>query len=77
MNSNPSGISVYSGIKDKSLANTYGNELGKTRVTGYCIQFISLKDINLDILKKLYDIVLRQQIFCKYIAYVTHDRWVQ
>jgi len=47
------GISVYIlGIKDKKyLALTYGNELGKASVTGYCIKFKALKDINIDILK--------------------------
>jgi len=50
---NTSGISVYiMGIKDKKyLANTYGKELGKASVTGYCIKFKTLKDINTDILQ--------------------------
>jgi len=46
------GISVYIlGIKDKTyLANTYGKEIGKATVTGYCIKFKKVKDINTDIL---------------------------
>lgn len=50
---NTSGISVYIlGLKDKTyLAKTYGKKLGKASVTGYCIRFKTLKDINLDILE--------------------------
>lgn len=53
MSANTSGISVYiMGIKDKTyLAQTYGKELGKASVSGYCIKFKALKDINIDILK--------------------------
>ena len=50
---NTTGISVYiMGIKDKKyLANTYGKKLGKASVTGYCIKFKTIKDINIDILQ--------------------------
>jgi hypothetical protein len=50
---NTTGISVYiMGIKDKTyLPQTYGKKLGKASVTGYCIKFKSLKDINIDILE--------------------------
>ena len=53
MSANTTGISVYIlGIKDKSyLAETYKKKLGKASVSGYCIKFKSLKDINIDILK--------------------------
>jgi hypothetical protein len=53
MSANTTGISVYIlGIKDKKfLANTYGKKLGKASVTGYCIKFKTLKDINVDILE--------------------------
>ena len=53
MSANTSGISVYIlGIKDKTcLAKTYGKTLGKASVTGYCIKFKALKDINVDILE--------------------------
>jgi hypothetical protein len=53
MCANKTGISVYIlGIKDKAyLARTYGKKLGKASVTGYCIKFKTLKDINLDILE--------------------------
>jgi hypothetical protein len=53
ISANTTGISVYIlGIKDKNyLAKAYGRELGKANVTGYCIKFKALKDINIDILK--------------------------
>ena len=48
-----SGISVYIlGIEDKTyLAQTYREKLCKASVTGYCIKFKALKDINIDILE--------------------------
>lgn len=53
LSANTTGISVYVlGIKDKHyLAQTYGEKLGKASVSGYCIKFRALKDINVDILK--------------------------
>jgi hypothetical protein len=53
LSANTTGISVYIlGIKDKKyLAETYGKQLGKASVTGYCIKFKTLKDINIDILE--------------------------
>ena len=50
---NSTGISIYiMGIEDKKyLAQTYGKELGKASVTGYCIRFKTLKDINIDVLE--------------------------
>ena len=53
LSANKSGISVYIlGIKDKTyLAQTYGEKIGKASVTGYCIKFKVLKDINIDILE--------------------------
>ncbi len=52
LSANTSGISVYIlGIDDKAfLAKTYGEKLGKASVTGYCIKFKKLKDINVDTL---------------------------
>jgi hypothetical protein len=51
---NKAGISVYIlGIEDKKyLAEAYGKDLGKASVTGYCIKFKTLKDINVDVLEK-------------------------
>ena len=53
LSANTTGISVYIlGIKDKTyLAKTYGKKLGKASVTGYCIKFKTIKDINIDILQ--------------------------
>ena len=53
LSANTTGISVYIlGLKDKTyLAQTYGKEIGKASVTGYCIRFKTLKDINIDILE--------------------------
>jgi len=53
LSANTTGISVYIlGIKDKTyLAQTYGKQLGKASVTGYCIKFKTLKDINMDVLE--------------------------
>ncbi|HLY68402.1 MAG TPA: hypothetical protein VKR53_01660 [Puia sp.] len=52
LSANTTGISVYiMGLKDKTyLSQTYGKKLGKASVTGYCIKFKTLKDINIDIL---------------------------
>jgi hypothetical protein len=52
LSANTTGISVYiMGIDDKKyLAETYGKKIGKASVSGYCIKFKALKDINLDVL---------------------------
>src|ERR1041384_2782713 len=52
ISANTTGISVYIlGINDKTyLAKTYGKKIGKAGVTGYCIKFKTLQDINLDVL---------------------------
>jgi Domain of unknown function (DU1801) len=49
---NKTGISIYIlGIEDKKyLAETYASTLGKATVTGYCIRFKTLKDIDTDVL---------------------------
>ncbi len=53
LSANTTGISVYiMGIKDKTyLAQTYGKKIGKASVSGYCIKFKTLEDINMDILE--------------------------
>lgn len=53
LSANTTGISVYiMGIDDKTyLAQTYGKKLGKASVTGYCIKFKALKDINIEVLE--------------------------
>jgi len=54
LSANTSGISVYiMGLKDKTyLAKTYGKKLGKASISGYCIKFKSVKDINTDVLQE-------------------------
>ncbi len=54
LSANTTGISVYIlGIEDKKyLVQAYGKKIGKASVTGYCIKFKTLKDINIDVLKE-------------------------
>lgn len=54
LSANTTGISVYiMGIPDKKyLADTFGKKLGKATVTGYCIKFKSLKDIDPGVLEE-------------------------
>jgi hypothetical protein len=51
---NKSGISVHIlGIEDKTyLAKTFGKKLGKASVTGYCIRFKTINDIDLNVLEE-------------------------
>lgn len=53
LSANTTGISVYiMDIKDKKyLSQTYSEKLGKASITGYCIKFKTLKDINLEALE--------------------------
>ncbi|MBS1683660.1 MAG: DUF1801 domain-containing protein [Bacteroidetes bacterium] len=52
MSGNTTGISVYIlGLKDKKyLSDTYGENIGKASVTGYCIKFKKLADIDTEVL---------------------------
>lgn len=52
LSANTTGISVYIlGLSDKTyLAKTYGDKIGKASVSGYCIKFKSLKNINVETL---------------------------
>ena len=52
ISANTTGISVYiMGLPDKTyLAQTYGKTLGKASITGYCIKFKALKDIDIAVL---------------------------
>ena len=53
ISANSAGISVYvMGLNDKTyLPRAFGQKLGKASVTGYCIKFKSLADIEIDVLK--------------------------
>lgn len=53
LSANITGISVYiMGMKDKNyLKDKYADTLGKASITGYCIKFKSLKNINIEVLE--------------------------
>lgn len=53
LSANTTGISVYIiGIEDKKLlAESFGKEIGKASISGYCIKFKTLNDINIDVLE--------------------------
>ena len=53
LSANTTGISVYiMGLANKKyLPETYGQTIGKASVTGYCIKFKSLKDIDVQVLE--------------------------
>jgi len=55
ISANTNGISVYiMGLSDKAwLAQTYSEKLGKASVSGYCVKFRSLTDINIDVLEEM------------------------
>ena len=52
LSANTSGISVYIiGLDDKQfLSATYKDRLGRANISGYCIKFKSLKNINIEVL---------------------------
>ena len=54
LSANTSGISVYIlGLDDKTyLARTYGSRIGKASVSGYCIKFKRLADIDVGVLQE-------------------------
>ena len=53
VSANTTGISLYiMGIEDKKhLARAYGKSIGKASVTGYCIKFKALSNIDVDVLE--------------------------
>lgn len=53
LSANTTGISVYiMGLKDRGyLPKAYGTKIGKAKVTGYCIKFNAVKDIDIEVLK--------------------------
>ena len=54
LSANTTGISVYIiGLDDKTyLAKTFGDKLGKASVSGYCIKFKTLKNIDMAVLEE-------------------------
>ncbi|WP_344826827.1 DUF1801 domain-containing protein [Chryseobacterium ginsenosidimutans] len=63
LSANTTGISIYiMGIEDKKfLSETYGQRLGKASVSGYCIKFKTLKDINIEILEEVIQYTTKQE----------------
>jgi hypothetical protein len=55
LSANKAGLSVYiMNTPDKHyLSQAYGEKLGKAKITGYCISFKSLSDINADTLHEI------------------------
>ena len=45
------GLSTRTQRVKTTLAETFGKTMGKATVTGYCIRFKSIKDIDLDVLQ--------------------------
>ena len=54
ISANKSGISIYLiGIRNKlDLAQQFGHKLGKAKVSGYCIKFKRLSDVDLTVLEE-------------------------
>ncbi len=54
ISANTAGISIYiMGLKDKKyLADTYGKTIGQASVSGYCIKFKTLGNIDIDTLMR-------------------------
>ena len=55
ISTNTNGISIYiMGIDDKKiLSEKFGELLGKASITGYCIKFKKLEDLNLQVLNEV------------------------
>jgi hypothetical protein len=55
LSANTMGISLYvMGLEDrKYLSQSYGHRLGKANVTGYCVKFKTLSDLDEAVLKEM------------------------
>jgi hypothetical protein len=55
ISANTSGISIYLiGIRNKlDLTEQFGHKLGKAKVSGYCIKFKQLADLDLTVLEEV------------------------
>lgn len=69
ISANKTGISFYIlGLPDKAyLSQTYGQTIGKAAVTGYCIKFNKLTDIDLNVLDEAHSTASRSQIPNNYL----------
>ena len=56
LSANTLGISVYvMGVEDKGyLSATFGKRLGRATVTGYCIRFKRLEEIDFNVLEEVF-----------------------
>jgi hypothetical protein len=56
LSSNTSGISIYViGLDDKKyLSETYGDKIGKAKITGYCVRFRHIRDVNVGVLEEIF-----------------------
>lgn len=63
LSANTKGISVYiMGIEDKKyLLDNFGSTIGKAKVTGYCINFKTIHDIQLEVLAEVLKFGLEQE----------------
>lgn len=63
ISANATGISIYIiGIKDKNILNEkFGLRLGKAKITGYCIRFKSLADLNISVVEELFHFAFHQE----------------
>ncbi|HLZ74724.1 hypothetical protein [Phenylobacterium sp.] len=55
LSGNSTGISIYIiGLEDKTyLSRTYGGRLGKASITGYCVKFRRIKDIDVGVVEEM------------------------
>lgn len=55
LSANTGGISVYiMGLEDRTyLLTRYGQAIGKASVSGYCVKFKTLTDINIEVLEQM------------------------
>lgn len=56
LSANTSGISIYlMGLADRTfLSETYGERIGKAKITGYCVSFRKLGDVSLETIEEMF-----------------------
>lgn len=62
ISANATGISIYVlGLKDKNiLQEKFGNRLGKAKITGYCVRFKKLGDLDKTVLAALISFAMKE-----------------
>jgi len=55
LSANTAGISIYIiGLEGRNyLSETYGQALGKAKITGYCVKFRNLADVSLAVIEQM------------------------